>query len=350
MRWTAIPVLFLLFVILFTAFCFAGEIPKPVIPEPVQPLQKPSREQQVIITAVGDCTLGSDVNFGYPDTLPAVLAANKGDYSYIFRGVYSVTSADDLTIANLEGVFTTSEDRYPKQYAFKGRPEFAKILTAGSIEVVNLSNNHIYDYYERGFTDTVKALDKEGISWFGEGTAKVQVVRGVRIGLLGYAFEIADEVLAKDIAALKTAADLVIVSFHWGQELAYWPGMNQRKLGRLAIDYGADIVIGHHPHVLQGIEVYKKRLIAYSLGNFAFGGNMNPSDKRTMLLRVQFFLENKMLVKLAVKVIPARVSSVTYVNDYQPSLLTGEERTGFLQWFSTLCGEVELQNGEMILE
>lgn len=301
--------------------------------------------KEVLITAIGDCTLATDVTFGYDSTLPAVIDANNGDLTYVFKSIHEVTAKDDLTIANLEGTFTTSSTRYPKTFAFKGPPEYAKMLTLGSIEAVNLANNHTYDYYEKGFEDTVKTLDKEGLQWFEEGTAKIYMTKGVKIGLLGYAFTVDEAQLAKDISALKSITHILVVSFHWGEEGSYWPNFEQRNLARLSIDSGADMVIGHHPHVLQGVEIYKNRLIAYSLGNFAFGGNMNPEDKRTMLLQGKFTINDKGLQALEVKIFPARISSVAWINDYQPTLLQGEERQSFLEWFQQLCSGLQLQDG-----
>lgn len=327
-------------VLLLASFCeAAAETPAP------PPTEEVSR--QVVVTAVGDCTLGTDINFGYESTLPAVLDSQGGDPAYVFRNVYPVTSTDNLTIANLEGTFTTSGSRYPKTFAFKGPPEYAKILTAGSVEAVNVANNHIYDYHDPGFQDTVKTLDNYGVAWFGEGTARVVSANGVNIGLLGYAFQVDSAQLAADIAALKQSAKLVIVSFHWGEELSYWPEYEQKRLAHLAIDNGADLVLGHHPHVLQGLEIYNKRLIAYSLGNFAFGGNMNPRDKRTMLLQAKFSIDNQGLTALEASVIPARISSVTWINDYQPTLLTGPDREHFLAWYQELCPGVSLQDGKV---
>lgn len=310
------------------------------------PAKMPST-RQIVVTAVGDCTLGKDINFGYEGTLPAVLDSHNGDFSYFFKGVYSITSADDLTIANLEGTLTTYDYRYPKTFAFKGQPEYVKILTWGSVEAVNVANNHTYDYYEQGFQDTVQSLQNAGVVWFGEETIRIVTKNGVSIGLLGYAFSVDEDQLAKNIAVLKKTTDIVIVSFHWGQESSYWPDDDQKKLGRFAIDSGADLVIGHHPHVLQGIEIYKNRLIAYSLGNFTFGGNTNPTDKRTMLLQLKFSLDEQGLNSIEAKVIPAQISSVDWVNDYQPAISEGEEKQAFLEWFQTLCDEVKLKQGKI---
>lgn len=304
---------------------------------------------QIVITAIGDCTLGSDVNFGYDGTLPAVIDANNGDLGYIFRGVKHITGCDHLTIANLEGTFTNSNSRYPKKYAFKAPPEYAQILTSGSVEAVNLANNHTYDYCDQGFADTIKALDNLNILWYGAGTSRIVSCEGIKIGLLGYAFSIDDKQLANDIQNLKAKSDIVIVSFHWGEERSYWPNGEQKRLAQLSIDSGASLVLGHHPHVLQGLEAYKQGLIAYSLGNFAFGGNINPSDKRTMLLQVTFEFDEKLPIKRQAKIIPARISSVNWINDYQPTVLESQEKEDFFKWFYSISSSIIItKEGEIV--
>ncbi len=306
-----------------------------------------ANSKQILVTVVGDCTLGTDVNFGYEDTLPAVIDSIKGDYSYVFKKVYSITSADDLTIANLEGTFTNSDCRFPKAFAFKGPPEYVRILTSGSVEAVNLANNHTYDYYEQGFNDTVRSLQNAGVLWFGEEAVRSFTKNGVSIGLLGYAFSVDEDQLAKTITVLKKTTDIVIVSFHWGHESSYWPDDEQIDLAHFAIDSGADMVVGHHPHVLQGLEIYNNRLIAYSLGNFAFGGNTNSTDKRTMLLQIKFTLDEQGMKTIRAKVIPASISSVDYINNYQPNLIEGEEKQIFLEWLQTLCTGISFKQGEI---
>ena len=125
---------------------------------------------------------------------------------------------------------------------------------------------------------------------------------------------------------------MVIVSFHWGTEKATYPDEIQKTLAHIAVDNGADIVVGHHPHVLQGIEEYNGKNIVYSLGNFCFGGNRNPLDKDTMIFQQTFTFENGELVQDNVKnIIPCSLSSVKEYNDYQPTILEGSESERVLQ-------------------
>ena len=281
------------------------------------------------VSVVGDCTLGTDEAFDYSTSLNAYFD-NYGS-SYFLQNVKPIFSADDLTIANFEGTLTESDAREDKTFAFKAPASFAKILTDGNVEAVTTANNHSHDYGEQGFTDTLNALEAEGITHFGYDETAVMNIKGIKVGLVGI-YELKDHLertqqVKDNIAKVKAeGAQLVIVIFHWGNEKEEVPDSNQMTLGRLAIDEGADLVCGHHPHVLQGIEKYKGKNIVYSLGNFCFGGNRNPADKDTMIFQQTFTFENGALVQDDVtNIIPCSLSSVQQYNDYQPTPLEGEE-------------------------
>ena len=281
------------------------------------------------LSVVGDCTLGTDENFDYDTSLNAYYENNGADY--FLANVKSIFSADDLTIANFEGTLTESTEREDKQFAFKAPASYANILTAGSVEAVNTANNHSHDYGEQSFDDTLKALDAAGIIHFGYDETAVTEVKGIKIGLVGI-YELNDhlgrkEQLKQNIAKVKNeGAQLVIVIFHWGNEKEEVPDDNQKTLGHLAIDEGADLVCGHHPHVLQGIEEYKGKNIVYSLGNFCFGGNAYPSDMDTMIFQQTFTIDQNGVQKDNVtNIIPCSISSDADYNNYQPTPAEGEE-------------------------
>ena len=249
----------------------------------------------------------------------------------------SIFSADDLTIANFEGTLTDSTEREDKQFAFKAPASYADILTAGSVEAVNTANNHSHDYGEQSFDDTLKALDTAGIIHFGYDETAVTEVKGIKIGLVGI-YELNDhlgrkEQLKQNIAKVKKeGAQLVIVIFHWGNEKEEVPDENQKTLGHLAIDEGADLVCGHHPHVLQGIEKYKGKNIVYSLGNFCFGGNSYPSDMDTMIFQQTFTIDqNGVKADDVTNIIPCSISSDSDYNNYQPTPAEGEEADRIMQ-------------------
>jgi poly-gamma-glutamate synthesis protein (capsule biosynthesis protein) len=304
----------------------------------------------VVLTAVGDCTLGRDDKFSFEGSLPYVLKKNNYDYSYIFKNVSHIFKNDDITIANLEGPFTNSKSKAEKQFAFKAPPEYAKILTAGNIEGVNLSNNHIKDYLDEGFKDTIAALDSEGINYFGEGNTWIKEIKGIKFGFLGYkGFYDSKELLEKvknDIKTLKTQNCVVVINFHWGEEGNYEHNSVQKRIAHYAIDNGADLIIGHHPHVIQGIEQYKNKLIFYSLGNFAFGGNKNPKDKNTIIPQIKFKFRNNLLESYDLKVIPAKISSVDYINDYCPTPAKGDSKASILNNLNKLSPNLGFELNE----
>ncbi len=280
------------------------------------------------VSVVGDCTLGTDENFDYDTSLNAYYESYGSEY--FFRNVKDIFSADDLTIANFEGTLTDSEEREEKQFAFKAPAEFSSILSDGAVEAVTLANNHSHDYGEQGFADTLAALDQEGITHFGYDETAVIEVKGIKVGLVGI-YELKDhlertEQLKQNIAKVKEqGAVITIVIFHWGNEKEEIPDSNQTTLGRLAIDEGADLVCGHHPHVLQGIETYKGKNIVYSLGNFCFGGNSYPSDMDSMIFQQTFTVDKSgVSTDNNTNIIPCSISSDYDYNNYQPTPAEGD--------------------------
>lgn len=303
------------------------------------------------LSVVGDCTLGTDETFDYDTSLNAYYENYGADY--FLQNVKDIFSTDDLTIANFEGTLTDSDEREDKTFAFKAPASYASILTGGSVEAVNTANNHSHDYGEQSFNDTLAALDDAGIVHFGYDETAVMNVKGIKVGLVGI-YELYDHLereqqLKDNIAKVKAdGAQLIVVIFHWGNETETVPDSNQTTLGRIAIDEGADLVCGHHPHVLQGIETYKGRNIVYSLGNFCFGGNSSPSDMDTMIYQQTFTIDADGVKKDNVtNIIPCSISSAAYdgYNNYQPTPAEGDEATRILgkinersSWISTAEG------------
>ena len=304
-----------------------------------QEAQKKEPEKvSLTISAAGDCTLGTDENFYYATSLPAKYEAVQ-DPGYFFQKVLPVFSQDDLTIVNMEGILTAEElQREIKQFAFKGDPEYVQILTEGSVEAANLANNHSRDYGEQSYTDTIEIMENAGIPTFGYDRTALLDVKGVKVGLVG-TYELADhmgceEEMIQNIESLKEqGAQLIIASFHWGIERTNVPNEIQVDLAHSAIDHGADLVLGHHPHVLQGIETYKGKNIVYSLGNFCFGGNSGPNDMDAMIFQQTFTLEDGELVEDNVtSITPVKISGswAHGVNDYQPTPVEGDIGEGII--------------------
>ena len=291
------------------------------------------QETTITISAAGDCTLGTDEGFNYKRSFKGKYDAVQ-DPAYFFQNVQPVFAQDDLTIVNMEGTLTEETTREPKQFAFKGDAEYAKILTAGAVEAANLANNHSFDYGKKSYEDTITALEAEGISSFGYERTAVMDIKGVKVGLAGV-YELAEHINCKqdmldNIASLKEqGAQIIIVSFHWGQEKENVPSDVQVELAHTAVDNGADLVLGHHPHVLQGIGEYKGKNIVYSLGNFCFGGNSAPSDMDTMIFQQTFTVKDgKLQEDNVTNILPCKISSAYEegYNNYQPILAEGEQK------------------------
>lgn len=303
---------------------------KPIVKPPVKkPPVKQATVTTVKISAAGDFTIGTDENFYYSGSF--VDEANKQGLDYFVKRLDNIFKQDDFTTVNLETTLTNATKKAVKKFRFKGDPSYAKILTFGGIEAVNLANNHSHDYLQKGFDDTIISLKKQNIGYFGYNDSYLTTVKGVKIGALGYeGWNDSPELRVKinnDIQQLRKAgAKIVLIHFHWGIERDYVPNQTQKNLAHYAIDHGADLILGHHPHVVQGIEEYKGKFIAYSLGNFMFGGNKNPSDKDTFVFQQTFHLKNGTVTnQKQIKVVPFSVSSVSYRNNYQPTLLKGSE-------------------------
>ncbi|MCC8049874.1 MAG: CapA family protein [Clostridiales bacterium] len=284
-------------------------------------------ESVITVSAIGDCTLGTykgSVTSTSFDTYYSMYGA-----TWFFQNVKDILSNDDATFANLEGPLTDSTDAADKTYAFKGDPSYTEILQDGSIEVVTLANNHSSDYGSQGLADTKENLTEAGIDYCTGDTIAYQEISGVKTAFIGI-YELASGLecetqVRETIAdAQSEGAQLIIVAFHWGSEKENYADEIQQSLAHTAIDCGADLVVGHHPHVLQGIEKYNGKYIVYSLGNFCFGGNSNPSDKDTMIFRQTFTVTaDGVTLDDDIEIIPCTLSSASGYNDYRPTPATG---------------------------
>lgn len=297
--------------------------------------QHPNENIKITISVAGDVTIGTDIAYGYENSFIHEVARQNNNYNYFVENIRPIFEKDDLTLVNLETTLTNSTKKANKKFTFKGEPEYAQILELASIEAVNIANNHTYDYLEKGFKDTLQSLNDIGIGFFGYEYIYITEIKGVKIGLLGYeGWEFSEKLqtqIKKDLSELQKLTDLIIVSFHWGKENHYYPNSNQVNLAHFTIDNGADLVFGHHPHVIQGIEIYKDKYIVYSLGNFLYGGHRNPADKDTFIFQQTFYFnsEQNLLVQSEAEIIPFSISSVSHRNDYRPTPLIGEEKEKF---------------------
>ena len=285
----------------------------------------------ITISAAGDVTMGNYVGQDYAWSFRETYETME-DTGYFFENVRPIFAEDDMTIVNLEGVLTYSEEMNPgRTYNIKGDPEYADILTQGSVEAVSMANNHRLDFWETGTADTLEALEPTGIVYAYDTNVGIYETKGIKIGFvsvneIGWG-QGAEQLMQDGIARLQEeGADLILACCHWGIEREFYPTDFQQRLGRKCIDWGADMVIGHHPHVLQGVEEYQGKYIIYSLANFCFGANRNPVDKDTMIAQQTFyFVEGQKQEETELCIIPCSVSSVPSRNDYKPTPAEGDE-------------------------
>ncbi len=324
----------------------------------------PALPAEVSVLVAGDVTLG----YHYEEYVDEQVKKGKPRDEMLawgFASVRDLTTKADLFVVNLECPFTEHGEKIAKNFNFRARPELVAALVAGGVDVVSLANNHMLDYGPEGLFDTLNTLDTHHVVHFGAGRSLVEArapaiveKKGVTIAFLGYFFlgdrniEPAEVIatgdqpgvaghfsdtaalkamLEADIRAAKQKADHVIPFFHWGRESKGQPEAYQVEVGHYAVELGASAVLGSHPHVLQGIEVYRGAPIVYSLGNFVFGGNWDPKDKRTALVELKL---TKAAVK-AVRVIPATSDAFPEV-PVQPSLAQGEKADAVLSHLAGL--------------
>jgi len=287
----------------------------------VPPPQTAPQEERFVLSFAGDCTLGSNPTNYYAQM--GFIQTVGDDYGYPFRNVLHYLEDDDLTLVNLEGPLCDTGNPVQKKHAFHGPTRFVNILTQNSVDAVTIANNHTFDYGQQGYDATLSALESAGIPYVQrDASTVITLERGLTVGIYGAVYYLLDvEDMARQISTMKQqGVDLVIFAPHWGTEGTYRPTQQQIDVGHAAIDAGADIVFGTHPHVLQPIESYGGGIIFYSLGNFSFGGNGYPRDSDTVLVQQTVVRGADGALTLESPVlIPACVSSVEDRNNFQPT-------------------------------
>lgn len=283
----------------------------------------------ITVTGTGDFTIGGDSR-KRTDIFDDELQRQGGDINFTMRNFRDILMADDLTIVNFEGTLTESthvpREKAENQFLFSAPPSYVAMLADNGVEAVSLENNHIMDHGEDAYQDTMDTLYNAGIVYSNSAEVGVIEVKGVEIAMLSYLcidrYEQLWDKVPADIQAAKAQYPIVIVSFHWGNEKDYSPTSNQIRMGRLAVDAGADLVLGHHSHRMQPIEQYKGVYICYSLGNFCFSGNSKPSDMSSIVFQTRFRVRDGVVSNEGFRIIPIRISSRTDYNDFTPTVLT----------------------------
>lgn len=289
----------------------------------------------ITITGTGDFTVGGDSRKA-TNIWDTELKKHDGDFHFAMKNMREILLEDDLTIVNFEGTLTESthipSSKKNNDFLFSAPPEYVAMLSENGVEAVALDNNHTMDHGEDAYIETQTHLSNAGIVWSGGGEIGVIEVKGIQIAMLSYLcidrYDQLWDTVPADIKAAKAMYPLVIVNFHWGNELMYYPTDNQIRMGRLAVDSGADLVLGHHSHRIQPIEQYKGVYICYSLGNFCFAGNSKPSDMTSYLFQTRFRVrgegEAQQITNEGFIIIPIRISSRADKNDFIPTVLTKE--------------------------
>ena len=296
----------------------APEQPGPVAPPPSAETHAPG---PITLLAGGDVTLGAH----YEEWVDGLRAKGEGGSAvdgWGFAEVKPLFAGADLVVVNLECPFTARGAPIPKNFNFRARPSTVEVLVDAGVRAVSLANNHLMDYGPDGVADTLATLDAAHIAHFGAGRTLAEArkpavveVGGLRIAFLGYLtlgsahpepaaiwatettagvaghpsdWKVVERMVREDVAAARKEADLVIPFFHWGREGSKGPEDYQRALAKAAVEAGAAAVLGSHPHVLHGMELIGRVPVVYSLGNFVFGGNWNPRDKDSVLVKARF--------------------------------------------------------------
>ncbi len=306
------------------------------------------KEDEIVITFAGDCSFG---------TYPQAKEENKFDYvmkntakdsfEYNFKNCTAFFNTDDLTVANNETAISLREKMQNKLWQIKSDPRFTPIYRHAGIETVNLANNHTMDCFQEGYEDTLKSLDENGIEYFDEAIPLIKEIKGKEIVFLGYsvlrreAAESRKQKVLEDIRKYKKEDNIVIVNMHWGVEYREQPVDYQKDYARAFIDEGADLIVGSHPHIMQGIELYKGKYILYSIGDFCFGGDPDLESRLTALFRIRI---NKDTEKIDLEIVPFYENSdgvESGYNNFQPLPLFGEEADKVISYLKRISEPLE---------
>lgn len=289
--------------------------------------------KQITVTFTGDCTLGCDPRERGKETGFEAYIAQYG-YEYPFAQVKALFEQDDITVINLEGTFFDSDSgKTKKTYNFRGPTDFARILPLSSVEAVSLGNNHTMDYGRAGFESTVAALEENQINWFATTECSDQTwiyeKDNMKIGFVSvnsnYWWREGSKLKVKQqLETLREAGCRPIIAcMHCGIEYAQLHDTTQEKMADVLMQYGVDVVVGNHPHVIQGMRVQNGKTVLWSLGNFSFGGNSQVRSLQALVARVTFsFDQNGQYLGHQVNLLPVHVSGHSDYNDYQPVFVT----------------------------
>lgn len=307
----------------------------------------PAGQTSLTMTFMGDCILGSEEKSRkLPESFDT--AIQDEGYAWPFSGVAHILQADDLSVINLEGVF--KDDRAGREegklHWFRGPTDFAQILPHNSIELAGLANNHVRDYGNAGRRTTKKALEDNGIPYFGYSDLHVWEKDGLKIGFGGIretTFRQKPKLPAEEIQQLKDqGCHYIVYTIHAGKEYDNNHNKLQTRMAHDIIDAGANLVVGAHPHVVQGIEQYNDGLIVYSLGNFVFGGNLKLTEFEAFMLQVRLDFASEALRETTLTLIPVFTTGARPANDFRPIPAEGKDKARILQRIQDDSGDLAI--------
>lgn len=311
---------------------------------------EPDGSTVITVTCTGDFTIGGDNRKKKKSSFWKELEANHDDINFTMANMRQILKEDDLTIVNFEGTFTDTkyvpDSKKNNEFIFNISPAYVNVLNDNFIEAVSLANNHVMDHGTEGYEDTKNTLAQAGVIFSTqEDIGEYYVNEDCTIAMLSYlcidrygkpvgGYDTFEEKVCADITLAKQTYPVVIVSFHWGREptksrpdIGYIPTDNQLRLGRMAVDAGADLIVGHHSHRIQPIEYYHGVYICYSLGNFCFSGNNKPDDMNSIVFQTRFRISKTgEVTNTGFRIIPIQISSVKDKNNYVPTPVT-DDRT-----------------------
>jgi len=243
------------------------------------------------LIATGDVIPARSVNFR---------AHQYQNFKWPFEKTASVLKSADITLINLESPLVSGCPLTNSGMIFCGDPENVQGLVFAGVDVASLANNHLENQGVKGVESTISILEEKDILATGISGPVFKNVGGLRLAFLGYndvdggqVISLArEEKIASEIKEARQEADLIVVSFHWGEEYRSSPTQRQKELAHLAVDSGADLVVGNHPHWLQPVEIYKEKIIVYAHGNFVFDQMWSEKTKIGVIGRYTFMMRS----------------------------------------------------------
>lgn len=283
-------------------------------------LQNYPRNELITIIATGDVIPARYINFQ---------TVKRNNFNWPYEQTFEVLKNADLTFANLETPLIKNCSVVTDGMVFCGDEKNIEGLNFAGIDIVNLANNHFGNWGQLGVNETIKLLNDNGISYTGINGPEFKEIKGIKFAFLGYndvgkeplVSETDENKIVKEISGAKKLADLVIVAFHWGTEYMPQPNQRQKDLARLAIDSGADLIIGNHPHWIQPVEIYHNKVITYAHGNFVFDQFWSEKTLEGVIGKYTFY-KNKLV---DVEFLPIKID-----NFGQPSFLEASKKEEIL--------------------